>query len=226
MENIAYYGAFRFRYRKLVRLSVFVSTIFLLFLGMSGYAQNPLTGKALLQYCLEEKELEYDCPKGWTEVFETEVFFPTDEPNSSTHYRIESPYKDVVIVFRFQPFMTIKDSIRVAPMAKVLNPNRTMPARNEQYLVFAKTQADTLSGHKVTYYPERYARKTFGADHAGTYRMLQKYVYRDRYDKCEVVYLFKNDVGMLELLYFYTANSGNIKKLIKKTAGMVHFKKG
>lgn len=211
---------------KLGCLSAFVLMFVLLISSEPCCAQQPLTGRALLQYCLDQKEMEYDCPKGWSEVFEAETFFPIDKPNSSTDYRIESPDKDVVIVFRFQPFLSVKDSIKVAPFNRAFNPNRTMPARNEQYLVFAKTQADTLSGHKVTYYPERYARKTFGADHAGTYRMLQKYVYRDRYDKCEVVYLFKNDVGMLELLYFYTANSGNIKKLIKKTAGMVRFKKG
>jgi hypothetical protein len=193
-----------------------------------SHAQEPLKGKELFQYDLDQRQMEYKCPKGWSEDFEYERFDPAYHSLTGTYYRIESPRKDVVIVFNLQNFQTIEDSIRLIPLVKISNklyPNVKNHARNEQYILHAAIQADTLSGRGITYYPEKYARKTFGADHAGRYLLLQKQMFHERFDRCEVVYLFKNEVGLVELFYYHNAKTRDIEKYIKTTAGMIRFKK-
>jgi hypothetical protein len=182
--------------------------------------REPLKDRALLQYCLDQKNLEYKCPRRWEEYFISETSNPHPKVDRGySCYKIESPRQDMVIVFVFPPFGSIEDSIKVARLFKLKY------ARNEQYLAHARAKADTLNGRKITHYPKQYAKKVYRADHAGEYKMLQSRIYQDKYDSCRVIFMQRNNIGQVELHYYYNSNTRNIDKYIRQTRDMIRFKK-
>ena len=80
----------------------FVLIFLLLGPNISIYSQR-LYGHELQQYYMNILNAEYDCPKGWTENFDEEAFFPADYLVSASNFQIISPKEDVIIVFSYSP---------------------------------------------------------------------------------------------------------------------------
>jgi hypothetical protein len=194
---------------------MFVFCIFI-FIQQNAYSQR-LYERDLLQYYLNEKNLDYHCPKGWIETF----VYDSKLVNGSSEYRIETPDHNVMILFVFPPFFTKEDSAKVSWIYK--NSGHT---RNDQYWEHAKANADTTDNKKIIYYSKKYTKKVFNADHAGVYFRKKSNLYTtpNRLDGCKVVFIFRKEVGLVELTYFYREDI-DIDKYIKKTAGMIRFKK-
>jgi hypothetical protein len=184
----------------------------------TAYSQR-LYERDLLQYYLNQKNLEYNCPEGWIESFVKESKLTA----GSTCYRIETPEHNVMIIFGFPPFSTKEDSAKFAYVFNKMS--RVKYSRNEQYIAHAKAVADTTGSNRITYYDREYSEQIFNADHAGEYK--RKKGYRsppDFLDDSRLVFIFKNELGLVELVYFYKQGI-DIDEYIKKTAGMIRFKK-
>lgn len=194
---------------------VMMACIFL-FVHRDVYSQ-PYQGRDLLQHELNGKCMEYQCPKGWIETF----VYDGKLVDGSSHYRIESPDHNVMILFQFPPFFTKEDSAKVSWIFKKLG-----HTRNDQYWVHAKASADTTNGRRIIYYDKKYTKKVFNADNAGVYIRKERDIYAtpNNLRGCKVVFIFKRNIGQVELTYFYREDI-DIDKYIKKTAGMIRFKK-
>ena len=84
---------------------------------------------------------------------------------------------------------------------------------------------DTLCGRPNVVWKKKFARRKFGTDYAGHYPGRQAWVYRDKYDHHEVVWLHNVGVGTIWLRYYYVRGT-DIDRYIKETIGMMRFKKG
>ena len=202
----------------------FVLIFLLLGPNISIYSQR-LYGHELLQYYMNILNAEYDCPKGWTENFEEEMFLPADYLVSASNFRIISPKEDVIIVFSYSPELSVEDSVKIWPLITRLNPDRSSRLGDPLQRKTVEIQMDTLCGRPNVVWKKKFARRKFGTDYAGHYPGRQAWVYRDKYDHHEVVWLHNVGVGTIWLRYYYVRGT-DIDRYVKETIGMMRFKKG
>ena len=203
----------------------FVLIFLLLGPNISIYSQR-LYGHELLQYNMNILNAEYDCPKGWTENFDEEAFFPADYLVSASNFQIISPKEDVIIVFSYSTELSVEDSVKIWPLITRLNPDKAKSSRLSDPLhkKTVENEMDTLCGRPNVVWKKKFARRKFGTDYAGHYPGRQAWVYRDKYDHHEVVWLHNVGVGTIWLRYYYVRGT-DIDRYVKETIGMMRFKK-
>ncbi len=193
------------------------------------YSQNPSHQMSLERFIEQRRKLldnmlsimdeklgcELICPQGWTKEIFTIGFDQNYEmillPAS---YRIVSPQRDVIAICSFFKYAwdIPEDSVKDGQIGKKLS--------------------DPSYGRQPVQYSPDYSRENFGADYAGQYPKSSKYCVppyevrnTDKYPHCEAVWLYKNNLGLVDVEYHYKTGT-DIDKYIKETAGMFRFREG
>lgn len=167
-------------------------------------------------FFLNEVNLKYEQPTNYKYMDSTETLhLKTGKVYSSAFYSIKNTVSDVAIVFVIIPISAklIRDSITF----------KGLIVPNQSYINYAKNHADTTFSklNKINL-------KKLGevnADAGFIFDGSMDSTYKGKYTAAKVVILHKQNIGDIELFYFYNEKSKkDIEAEIKRTWGMVKFR--
>jgi hypothetical protein len=93
---------------------------------------------------------------------------------------------------------------------------------NTDHLLKIREKIDSVND-SICLFDSRTTKDKYLADKAGTYSFPLTIPYEGRFIHCRVVFMHKDDIGDVEVHYFYDPTKTDIRSYVNDTWKMIHF---
>ncbi|WP_421940572.1 hypothetical protein [Pedobacter sp.] len=188
---------------------ILLCAAFVTFLQMSAFCQKY---DRIFKICLDELNLEYTLPAGFSERDSTTSFKCKDDLYNKTTTLVYSVInKDSSIIIGFGDFIRDRGQQYYEPVSNILKRQ--------------KSEADSLHFSSLVYHQQK-ADKKFNADNAVEYTKNCSDAFLDKYNNDRYVLAARKGKGEFTIVFYFTdAAKDKALQLVREASGILKFRK-